>query len=1109
MQENKEALIRALIKRRLRESAAGNPLNSRIPPCDAPVVPLSAAQQRIWMMQQLELDTSFANRPLAIRFKGLLDRQVLIQCLSTILQRHEALRTVFPVKNGEPVQQVLSAWTLTPAVIDLRALPLQQQEAEARKLAAAEAQKNFNLAAGPLIQAVLLQLSESDHILLLLMHHIIFDGWSEGILLEELKSLYNANSTSQPENLPELPIQYKDFACWQQKRLDEPFLAEQLSYWRQQMAGDLPVFELPTDYPRSNKLTFRARYVSLRLPESLTRSIKGLSQQSGATLFMTLLTSFQVLLYRYTDQERLTVGVPVAGRNRPETEALIGVFMNTLVLQGDLSGNPTFRQFLGQVRQVSLGAFSHQELPFEKLVEVLNPTRVTSRWPLFQVMFNFRNIPSRKLANTESMQIEPFDFDWGMIGGLDLSLEIEERAEGLDCHFSYPADLFQENTIQRLAGHFRTLLENAVADPDQSIGSLTLMTPDEQHQVLVDYNRTQVNYPDQSCVHDLVEAQARRTPDSVAVVFEGEHLSYRQLNQAANRLANHLRKHGIGPDTTVGFCVERSLDMVVGLLAILKAGGAYVPLDPEYPRERLDFMVKDSNLSVLLTQNRLRDALPDSEARVICLDKDECLWADTDEENPSRETTADNLVYVIYTSGTTGQPKGVMITHRAACNHLYWRHNYFPLTGSDRVLQKASLNFDDSFWEIFEPLTTGAQLVIAQPGKHQDVRYLVQTIIKQEITAFCLVPSVLQLFVEEPEVERCTTLKRVTTGGEVLSGELQQRFFQQLQADLYNGYGPTEATIAVTYWKCKREDRRTTVPIGRPIDNTQVYLLDARLQPVPIGVPGELYIGGDTLATGYFNRPELTDEHFIANPLRSPGITSSRLYRTGDRARYLPDGTIEFLGRLDDQIKILGVRIELGEIEMALKKHPQVQQVVVIDREDESGDKRLVAYVVTEDDEALDTGEFRQFLQQTLPAHMIPSAFVNLNTFPLTTNGKINRRALPKPSLSDMQATVTYIAPKTPLEQQLADIWKKMLKLEQVGIHDNFFELGGHSLLAMQIISRIHEVIQVELPLPQMFEAPTIEQMALSITQQQLDGLNEAELAQLFGQIKVKGVGDK
>jgi len=1109
MQENKEALIRALIKRRLRESAAGNPLNSRIPPCDAPVVPLSAAQQRIWMMQQLELDTSFANRPLAIRFKGLLDRQVLIQCLSTILQRHEALRTVFPVKNGEPVQQVLSAWTLTPAVIDLRALPLQQQEAEARKLAAAEAQKNFNLAAGPLIQAVLLQLSESDHILLLLMHHIIFDGWSEGILLEELKSLYNANSTSQPENLPELPIQYKDFACWQQKRLDEPFLAEQLSYWRQQIAGDLPVFELPTDYPRSNKLTFRARYVSLRLPESLTRSIKGLSQQSGATLFMTLLTSFQVLLYRYTDQERLTVGVPVAGRNRPETEALIGVFMNTLVLQGDLSGNPTFRQFLGQVRQGSLGAFSHQELPFEKLVEVLNPTRVTSRWPLFQVMFNFRNIPSTKLANTESMQIEPFDFDWGMIGGLDLSLEIEERAEGLDCHFSYPADLFQENTIQRLAGHFRTLLENAVADPDQSIGSLTLMTPDEQHQVLVDYNRTQVNYPDQSCVHDLVEAQARRTPDSVAVVFEGEHLSYRQLNQAANRLANHLRKHGIGPDTTVGFCVERSLDMVVGLLAILKAGGAYVPLDPEYPRERLDFMVKDSNLSVLLTQNRLRDALPDSEARVICLDKDECLWADTDEENPSRETTADNLVYVIYTSGTTGQPKGVMITHRAACNHLYWRHNYFPLTGSDRVLQKASLNFDDSFWEIFEPLTTGAQLVIAQPGKHQDVRYLVQTIIKQEITAFCLVPSVLQLFVEEPEVERCTTLKRVTTGGEVLSGELQQRFFQQLQADLYNGYGPTEATIAVTYWKCKRDDRRTTVPIGRPIDNTQVYLLDARLQPVPIGVPGELYIGGDTLATGYFNRPELTDEHFIANPLRSPGITSSRLYRTGDRARYLPDGTIEFLGRLDDQIKILGVRIELGEIEMALKKHPQVQQVVVIDREDESGDKRLVAYVVTEDDEALDTGEFRQFLQQTLPAHMIPSAFVNLNTFPLTTNGKINRRALPKPSLSDMQATVTYIAPKTPLEQQLADIWKKMLKLEQVGIHDNFFELGGHSLLAMQIISRIHEVIQVELPLPQMFEAPTIEQMALSITQQQLDGLNEAELAQLFGQIKVKGVGDK
>jgi amino acid adenylation domain-containing protein len=1097
-QERKAALIRALIKRRLRASAVGGALRSPIPLCDAPVIPLSAAQKRIWLMQQLEPDTSFANRPLAVRLKGLVDQQVLMQSLSAIVQRHEALRTVFPVKNGEPVQQILTTWTLTPTVIDLRSLPQPQQDAEARKLAIAEARKTFDLAEGPLIRTVLMQLSESDHVLLLLMHHIIFDGWSEGILLGELKRLYGATLINQPANLPELPIQYKDFTCWQQKRLDEPFLSEQMSYWRRQLADNLSVLELPTDYPRSNKRTLQARYQSLLLPESLTESLKCLSQQAGATLFMALLASLQTLLYRYTDQERIAVGVPVAGRNRPETETLIGVFMNTLVLQSDLSGNPTFRKLLGHVREISLGAFTHQELPFEKLVEVLKPTRLTSRWPLFQVMFNFRNISQTKSANTEALRIEPFDCDWGMLGGLDLSLDIVQGPAGLNCQFSYPAELFREDTIRRLAAHFRALLENAVADPDQSIGCLALMTPDEQHQVLVGYNRTQASYPDQVCVHDMVEAQAKRTPDSVAVTFEGEHLSYRQLNQAANQLAHHLKTQGVGPDVTVGICVERSPDMVVGLLAILKAGGAYVPLDPEYPRERLDFIVKDSNPSVLLTQNRLRNALPDSGAPVICLDSDRCLWADADDHNPDPATTADNLVYVIYTSGTTGYPKGVMITHRAACNHLYWRQDYFPLTGSDRVLQKASLNFDDSFWEIFEPLTTGAQLVIAHPGKHQDVRYLVHTIVKRKISAFCLVPSVLQLFVEEPKVETCTTLRRVTTGGEILSAEVQQRFFQRLKADLYNGYGPTESTIAVTYWKCQRDDTRTTVPIGRPIGNTQVYLLDARLQPVPIGVPGELHIGGATLARGYLNHPELTTERFIENPLSTPGVTSSRLYKTGDRARYLPDGTIEFLGRLDDQVKIRGIRIELGEIEMVLKKHPKVQQVVVIDRNDESVDKRLVAYVVTEDDEALDTGEFRQFLQQTLPAYMIPSVFVKLITFPLTANGKIDRRALPKPKVSDMRAAVTYTAPRTPLEQQLADIWAQILKLEQVGMHDNFFELGGHSLLAMQVIARIHDVIQVEVPLRQLFETPTIEAIALSITQRQLDGLNEAELVQFF-----------
>jgi amino acid adenylation domain-containing protein len=1094
------AIVKPLIQRRS-PSPSSAPRQS-IPCCDrTQKIPLSAAQQRIWLMQQLEPEIPFANRPLAIRLKGLLDQQILSQSLSVILQRHEALRTIFPVENGTPWQQILSPWTLIPTVIDLRSLPPHQQLAAARTMAIAAAQQPFDLASGPLIQASLLQLSESDHILLLCMHHIVFDGWSETLLLKELDHLYCAIATHQTPDLPQLPIQYQDFACWQKQRLQGSFLAEQLQYWQQQLGEPRSILELPADYPRSTVRTFQAQYVSIRLPASLTQSLKSLSQQAGVTLFMTLLAAFQTLLHRYTEQEKLAVGVPVAGRNRTEIEALIGVFMNTLVLQSDLSGNPSFRELLDRVRQVALGAYSHQELPFEKLIEVLNPDRLTNRWPLFQVLFNFRNRPQTHTTQTEitppkPLLIEPFEVDWGMMGGLELILEVTARSEELDCQFRYPAELFTEQTILRLAGHFRTLLENVVLHPDQAIDSLTLITPAERHQVLVAWNRTEVEYfqrhSSPESVHELVEAQVQRTPDAIAVVFEDQQLTYQQLNQAANQLAHYLKQQGIAPDVLVGICIERSLEMVIGILATLKAGGAYVPLDTEYPPERLAFMVQDSQISVLLTQRSLQQILPVGQAQVLCLDRDQHLWNAANTENCHHKTTPDHLLYVMYTSGTTGRPKGVMITHRGGCNHLSWRQNYFAVTPADRILQQSSLNFDDSFWQIFEPLITGAQLVIPQSSQYQDPHYLIEMIAQHKITALSFVPSVLQLLLEEPEIKKCTTLKRIIVGGEVVSAKLQQRFFQCLNADLYNGYGPTEATVAVIYWKCQQGDRRPTVPIGRPISNTQIYLLDPQLQPVPIGVPGELYIGGTSLARGYLHHPHLTAEKFIPNPFfnrsgaRAELLPESHLYKTGDRARYLADGSIEFLGRVDHQVKLRGVRIELGEIESALMQHPNVQQAVVIVHADDQDNPRLIAYVILKHDDVLNQRELRQFLQQTLPAVMIPSAFIVLDAFAITPNGKLDRQALPKPETTDSQLTViAYIAPRTTLETQLAEIWQAVLNHVQIGIDDNFFDLGGHSLLATQVTSRIRQQLQIDFPLRHLFDHPTIAQLAAKIAQLQ------------------------
>lgn len=1042
-------------------------------------IPLSIAQKRIWVMEQLASDLPFSNRPLAIRMKGELDKKILIQSLSKILERHEALRTVFPVQDGQPFQRILPKWTLTPEIIDLGAFPEPQREVQAGEILKREAQKKFDLINGPLIKSLLVRLSDQNHILLLLIHHIIFDGWSENILLDELKSIYRAflqtrNGGAAPDRhieLPELPFQYTDFTLWQHTRVNEALLTDHLNYWQAKLGKALSPLRLPTDFPRPQKLTFQGQSESILVPQALVESLTTLGHREGVTPFMMVLALWQTLLYRYTGQQIINVGVPVAGRNHSETEHLIGLFMNTLVMSCDFTTDPTFRQLLAQVKQVTLQAFSHQELPFEKIVEVLHPVREKNTWPLFQVVLNFRNLPPPRSHATDSLIIEPFSFECGMIGGLDLSLEIITRPDGMFCQFHYPVELFRGETIRSFAKHFRNLLINATANPDKPVGTLNLLNPEEHHQILVEWNNTHVDYPG-TCVHELVERQVKSTPHAVAVVFKEQNLTFTELNQSANQLAHYLTQQGIPPEARIGICVEPSLEMVIGLLGILKAGCAYVPLDPGYPRERLEYMAEDSKISFLVTQGHFRNMFSNYNGGMICLDRDRDLWSSERVDNLQRGCQGESLAYVMYTSGTTGQPKGIMVTHRGACNHLFWRHDYFGLTQSDRVLQKASLSFDDSFWEIFEPLTSGAQLIISQSDYAHNVRYLVDTIIQQKITVLCLVPSLLWLFLEEPNVRQCRTLKRVTTGGEELSVELQEKFFQHLNADLYNGYGPTEGTIAVSYWKCQPEGNSQVVPIGKPISNVQLYVLNPQLQPVPIGVIGEICIGGKSLAKGYLNNPELTREKFISNPF-GQGV----LYKTGDLGRYSSEGNLEFRGRIDDQVKIRGIRIELGEIKSSLNHYPQIETSEIVTTASDNNDQMIIAYYLSTDDRQIPPQQLREFLKHKLPDYMIPSAFVHLTGMPLTPNGKIDRKALPSPQ-REHYVNKNLEHPKTDTEQHLTRIWQEVLHhQEAISIHDNFFELGGHSLSAFRVVSRIRDIFKVELPLRSLFESPTLAEL--------------------------------
>jgi amino acid adenylation domain-containing protein/non-ribosomal peptide synthase protein (TIGR01720 family) len=1033
---------------------------------------LSFAQARLWFLEQLEPGSSAYNIPAAVRLTGSLDVAVLEQSLNEIVGRHEVLRTTFGMVSGEPRQVIAPVLALTLRWVDLRDLPEAQQKIQVERLATEEAQQPFDLAKGPLLRATLLQLGEAEHVLLLTMHHIVSDGWSMGVLIRELAALYEAFSTGKPSPLPELPIQYADFAHWQRQWLQGEVLAAQLSYWQQQLTGAPALLELPTDRPRPGVQTFRGATQFLALPEPLSQKLKTLSQRSGVTLFMTLLAAFQTLLYRYTGQEDICIGSPIANRNRSETEELIGFFVNTLVLRTDMSENPSFQELLARVREVTLGAYAHQDLPFEQLVEALQPERNLSHQPLFQVMFALQNAPMPALE-LPSLTLSSLEIESGT-AKFDLTLSMEDTEQGLVGSLEYNTDLFDAASISRMLGHFQTLLEGIVDNPDLHLSDLPLLTQPERQQLLVEWNDTQVNYPKDVCIHQLFEAQVDRTPEAVAVVFEDQQLTYGELNSCANQVAHHLRFLGVSPDDLVGICVERSVKMIVGLLGILKAGGAYVPLDPAYPSERLAFMLEDTQVSVLLTQESVVKKLPSHQAQIVCLDSNRETLTQQSEENPKSEVRPDHKAYVMYTSGSTGRPKGVSVIHRGVVR-LVKQTNYASFSAEEVFLQLAPISFDASTFEIWGSLLNGARLVIMPPHT-PSLQELGQALKQYQVTTLWLTAGLFHLMVDE-QIEDLKGVRQLLAGGDVLSVGHVKKVLQEIKGlTLINGYGPTEnTTFTCCYPITEPSLVGISVPIGRPIANTQVYLLDEYLQPVPVGVPGELYIGGDGLARGYLNRPDLNSERFIPNPFSDKN--DDRLYKTGDRVRYLSDGNIEFLGRLDNQVKIRGFRIEPGEIEAVLGQHPAVQETVVMVREDIPGNKRLVAYVVTKKSPAPSMQELPHFLKQQLPEYMVPSAFVLLDALPLTANGKVDRLALPAPDTTRPELAGTYVAPRNSVEELLAGIWTEILRLEKVGIHDNFFELGGDSILSIQIVARANQA-GLRLTPKQLFGHQTIAELA-------------------------------
>ncbi|MBD2677466.1 MULTISPECIES: non-ribosomal peptide synthetase [Nostoc] len=1031
--------------------------------------PLSFAQQGLWFINQLTPDTPTYNIPIIINFQGCINLKALQDSLNEIIRRHEVLRTSFTLVDGQPVQVINQAVPVTLDVEDLRSLSDSERIQQAQRLAREFAQQPFDLSAQFLVRAKILHLNDKNYQLLVTLHHIIADGWSIGVLIKELAALYKAFST-ELLSVAELPIQYRDFVNWQRKWLDGDRIQHLLTYWKQKLSGELTILQLPTDRPRSPVQTFNGAQAKLVFSQTLTTKLKNFSRHQGVTLFITLLAAFKTLLYRYTGQTDILVGSPIASRNRAAIKSLIGFFVNVLVMRTDLSGDLSFEDLLARVKSTALEAYIHQDLPFEKLVEELKPSRDLSYNPLFQVMFVLQNVPKPNL----SLSDVSITYEEGYNGTskFDLTVFMEDSEGGLIATCEYNTNLFNADTINRMLGHFETLLESIISDPKQHIADLQLLTPSEIRQLLVEWNNTNTDYLQNKCIHQLFEEQAEKTPNAVAVVFGNQQLTYRELNNRANQLAHYLQELEVKPEVIVGLCMERSIEMLIAMLAILKVGGAYVPLDLTYPQERLTLMLEDSQAKILVTHTHLVKLFAKSHVDVVCIDGESTLFSRQSTKNLCSEVKPNHLAYVIYTSGSTGVPKGVAIEHQSCIALLTWARNIFTDNDLAGVLASTSVCFDLSVFELFVPLSWGGKVILVENALHLPS-------LTAEVTLVNTVPSIITELLQVDGLP--PSVRTVNLAGEPLQNALVQQIYQKNNniQKVFNLYGPSEDTTYSTFSLVKKGD--SSVTIGRPIANTQIYLLDARLKPVPIGIPGEIYIGGAGLARGYLNRPELTKERFISHCFNNQ--LNSRLYKTGDLARYLSDGNLEYLGRIDGQVKIRGFRIELGEIENALLKLSEVKEAVVLARENKPGNRQLVAYIVPQQEQILKINELQIYLKELLPNYMIPSVFMLLDSLPLLPNGKLDRRALAVPESLRPELMAAYQAPRSDMEQQIGKIWQEVLHLEKVGIHDNFFDLGGHSLLMLQINHKLRAILQRDISVVTMFQNPTIHSLAEYLSQ--------------------------
>ena len=1046
---------------------------SRLPSADRRMpVRCSFAQEQFWFIDQLTPGNLAYNFSWPVRLRGALDADALRRALDEIVRRHESLRTGFAAnEEGEPVQVIGAGDEFALDTVDVSAEP--DPEGAAHRLVDEESQRPFDLRHRGLFRARLIHLSDTEHVLHLVVHHIVFDEWSKVVLYRELATLYGAYAAGSPTPLPAPRVQYADFAAWQRSELTDATLAPRLDYWTSELRDAPTALELPTDRPRPAVASLRGGRRRLPLPPRLTTAMEKLARNEGATFFEGALALLEVLLHRYTGEEDFLVGAPADNRSRPELEETIGVLLNTVVIRSDLAGIPTFRALLRRVRERVRAASEHAGLPFELLVRTLQPQRDLSRHPLFQVLLAV-NPPDPPLAlaglETDEIHTEV------TAAGVDLFLFLHERDEGFDALWEYSSDLFDPETIDELHAHFIRLLEAVAADPDRPVDELSMLSETERRRLLVEWNGPSVDYAPSS-LHSLVEAQAAASPGAVAAVFDGTELTYADLNARANQLARHLRAAGVGTDSLVAVTLDRSLDLLVALLGILKAGGAYVPLDPELPQERLAFMLDDSNAGVLVTLERLQAKLPSFNGRVVGLDSNWAEIAAGDTNDLDIDVHPDHLAYVIYTSGSTGKPKGVLNTHRGIVNRLRSMQETYRLDASDRLLQKTQTSFDVSVREVFWPLIFGATIVIARPGEHGNPVYLADLIEREQVTTLHFVPSMLQLFLEEVDTGKCRSLACVLCGGEALPNDLVQRFFERFDCELHNLYGPTEAAVSVTAWRCERSEAAGVVPIGRPVANTQIYVLDSHLEPVPAGVWGELFVGGVQVARGYHERPSLTAERFIPNP-----FGAGRMYRTGDIGRWNRGGAIEFAGRIDGQVKLRGFRIELGEIEAVLREHEAVAESAVVSVESPAGQRELAAYVVLSRDAAADPpapADLQAFIRMKLPEYMVPATLTTIDGLPLLPSGKLDRNALPSPERRSPDADLAE--PQTESEHAIAALWGDLLGVDRVGKDDNFFAVGGHSLLAARLVGRVCKTLGAEVQLCTFMQEPTVAALARAV----------------------------